>query len=845
LEEPGIRPLAVRATTWSYTAAVFVGAALLFLVQPMFARMVLPLLGGSPAVWNTALVFYQGALLAGYGYVHAATAWLGVRRQALVHLPLLALPWLVLPVGIPAGWAPPAAESPVLWLLALLLAALGLPFFIVSATGPLLQRWLAATGHPAAPDPYFLYAASNLGSLLGLLAYPLIVEPYLTLEAQSRLWAAGYAALIVLMVACCVLLWRLPAAAPAADDAVSPHGARDAAQVPRGDRSPAGDSSGDRQEAGRHPTGASSAARRTPRKLRSVRAAQRASLAAGAALRSAAVGVTPDGTASLRDAPFGDGAPTAGRRARWALLAGVPSSLILSVTGYLSSDIAAVPLLWVGPLAIYLLTFVIAFARGAAAAQTRNVAVRLVPAAVLLLAVALAARLTEPIVLLIPLHLATFGVVALACHARLAADRPPARYLTEFYLWLSFGGAVGGAATALVAPLLFSTVAEYPIALVLGVLLARNGAAGAARDTPRQRALDLALPLALGVLTAGLLVRGQGGEAAGLLRADPAVLLALFGPPALICLSFVRRPLRFALGAGAVVLAGVLFYGDGPNLVHAERSFFGVHRVRRAVLAEPGSAAGAGSADAAAYHVLVHGNTVHGVQSLDPARRRDQLAYYHTAGPIGQVFAALPPAAARPIAVVGLGTGSLACYGAPGQRWTFYEIDPAVERIARDARYFTFLRDCPPDVTVVLGDARLSLQTAPAQPYSALVLDAYSSDAIPVHLLTREALRLYLDALAPDGVLLFHISNRHLDLEPVLARLAADAGLAGLVQHYAPSAEGATGPGRTGSSWAIMARHPDHLGALAADGRWRPARTDPRVPLWTDAFAAIATVFRW
>jgi hypothetical protein len=739
-----------RGVLITHTAATFLGAALLFSVQPLFARLVLPLLGGSPAVWNTALTFYQALLLLGYAYAHASLRWLGARRQAMLHVPLLAIACLTLPIRVPAGWSPPTDASPIPWLLVLMTVSLGAPFLAVSTTSPVLQRWFAETRHPAAADPYFLYAASNVGGLLGLLAYPLLLEPTLSLEAQSRLWSAGYVTLALLSAACW-LFARRATAAPAA------------------------------------PPGPQSA--------------------------SFSIGISTS------------------RRLRWVLRAFAPASLVLGVTTFLSSDIAAVPLLWVIPLALYLSSYVVAFA-GGGGSRVGRAATRAIPYVVLPLAVGLAARLTEPMVLLIPFHLLALFVVALACHARLAADRPAPEHLTEFYFWIALGGVLAGAFNAILAPVLFTSIAEYPLTLALAVLLARE-----THDAgpPRQRALDVALPLGLCALTGALLLRSQGGEAGDLVRASLSGRALLFGPPVLICLTFVRRPVRFALGIGAILLAGSLWYGDSSGLLHAERSFFGVHRVRRSILM------GAGESDS--YHVLVHGNTVHGAQSVDGSRRLDPLVYYHPAGPIGQVFASLPVTQAQPVAVVGLGTGSLACYGRPGQAWTFYEIDPAVERIARDERYFTFLRDCPPRVAVTLGDARISLRAAADRSYGALVLDAYSSDAIPVHLITREALALYLEKLAPAGVLAFHISNRHFDLAPVLAALAKDAGLVCFVRYDTGEVEQHTGRGASGSTWAVMARTHDDLAPLIESNLWSSA--SDAGPLWTDRFASVLSVFRW
>ena len=735
-----------------FGTTIFVGASLLFLVQPMFARMALPLLGGAPAVWNTAMVFYQAVLLAGYAYAHVTMRWLGPRRQAGLHLVILLVPLAVLPIAVPAGWIPPGDANPIPWLLALLAVAVGLPFFAVSATSPVLQAWLAATGHPAARNPYVLYAASNVGSLLALLAYPVVLERLVDLGAQSRLWAWGYGILVALAVACALALRRAGAA----------H---------RGD-----------ERGGGAPT---------------------AALAEGAPAEA-------------------DRAITPARRARWVLLAAVPSSLMLSVTTYLSTDIAAIPLLWIGPLAIYLLTFALVFGRRRLVPH--RVWVELLPVALLPLVLVLVARANEPLLLIIPTHLVVFFVAAMVCHGELAQDRPHPRHLTAYYLWLSVGGVVGGAFTALLAPRVFTNVLEYPLVLALLPLMpARPPSAWQGRG---RQVLDVALPLALGVLTvtliAGLERTGMGADGVG-----PAVGLAT-----LLCLTFWRRPVRLALGLAALFLAGAVYRGEEGQLLFAERSFFGVSRVTR-------------SPDRG-YHMLMHGTTLHGMQALAPARRREPLTYYHPTGPLGQFFrTAESPSPRRSVAVVGLGAGSLACYGTPDQRWTFYEIDPTVFRIAGSTRYFTFLRDCPPKVFVILGDARLTLARAPDAAYDLIVLDAYSSDSPPLHLLTLDAFRLYLSKLAPGGVIFLNISNRHLVLEPVVGAIARAAGLVARTRNDAQIDDAERLAGKVESQWVAMARREEDLGALRHDARWKAPAAPPDLAPWTDSFASLLTVFHW
>ncbi|MCX6030329.1 MAG: fused MFS/spermidine synthase [Chloroflexi bacterium] len=789
-----------------YAVTILVSAFLLFLVEPMFAKMALPLLGGSPAVWNTAVVFYQVALLIGYVYAHAATAWLGVRRQGALHAILLLLPFLVLPIAIPPGWSPPAESNPIPWLLTLMLVRLGLPFVIVSASSPMLQKWFASTTHPAAADPYFLYTASNAGSMIALLGYPLLVEPNLPLATQSGIWAVGYGLFVALTLGCAALLWRSLKGGAAVQALTRQHPER----RPVGLRAVVEGRDSVQQAASFDYT--------PPKPLSSAQDA----------------GDWAKVKQSSLEKVLDTGAVTAGQRMRWVLLAFVPSSLMLSVTTYLSTNIAPFPLLWVIPLAIYLLTFVLVFA--GKPPLPHALMVRAFPIALLPLVIAMAAVL--PTWVLIPLHLAVFFVIAMACHGALANDRPSPRYLTEFYLWLSVGGALGGIFNALLAPILFTTLVEYPLGLVLAALLVRRPDAppapttsGGVRFPPGLggwggRWLDLALPALLaGLMTGAFLALRAAG-----VTSTQVTLALVFGLPAILCFSFSRRPIRFALGIAAMFTVGALTVNAPQGLLFTERTFFGINRV----LVDGDT------------HTLRHGDTLHGAQSLDPDRRCEPLSYYYPTGPIGQVFAAFRGAGAtRQIAVVGLGAGALAGYSEPGQPWTFYEIDPGVERIARDPRYFTFLRDCAPEAAVILGDARLSLVKAPAGQYDLLVLDAYSSDSIPVHLITREALALYLEKLASGGLLAFHVSNRYLDLEPVLGNLAQDAGLMALFQIDREISEAEKTAGKMPSEWVLMARRPADLGPLTGDPRWKPLPARPGSRLWTDDFSSILSVLRW
>jgi len=668
-----------------FAMTVFLAAALLFFVQPMFARMLLPVLGGAPSVWNASMMFYQGALLAGYALAHGAAGRLSRRRQVLLLVGLGAAALLTLPVGVPRGWLPPTHSSPVPWLLGVMTVSVGLPFLVVATVSPMLQRWFAAR---SAQDPYWLYAASNGGSLIALVTYPSLFEPRWGLAHQSRGWSAGFALLVALLAVCGY--W------------------------------------------GKEET-----------------------LAAKPAMASAPIGLR--------------------RRWRWLLLAFAPCSLMLSVTTYLTSSVAPMPLLWVVPLSAYLLTFVLVFARRRWVPH--KLMLWIMPVALLVMPWTMTGLLLglpmEPMDVHVVLHVAILFVVAMVCHGELANDRPPATQLTEFYLWLAAGGALGGVFNALVAPLLFSTVWEYPLTLLLACLLIRC----------RSWRGYLAGPVLLAVATVGLL------------------------------LFFHHR------------------YGTGRmRTLYRARSFFGIHEV----FTDPSEQ----------YHFLKHGCTVHGVQSTDPARRREPLSYFSRSGPLGELISILPRNLKQQVAVVGLGAGTVACYGERGEHWTFFEIDPLVERIARDRRFFTFLADCPAEVQVILGDARLSLEREPEGRFGLMILDPYNSDTPPLHLLTREALALYLRKLAPDGVMAFHISAAHLELKPVLANLAQDAGLFGLhlIDFSTPQRRAR---GEAPSRWVIMTRQPRTVERLARSGSWRPLHPQPAVGVWTDDYVSLFRVWSW
>jgi hypothetical protein len=761
---------------WLFAGTLFVSAWLLFLVQPMVAKMVLPLLGGAPEVWTTCLVFFQAALLAGYAYAHLLAGRGGMRRAA-VHLCLMLLALGVLPIGIRGGSAPDET-APRLWLLRVLVGGVGLPFFAVAASAPLLQGWFARTAHRSARDPYFLYGASNLGSVLALVSYPALMEPSLGLTSQARAWAAGYGILVVLIGACAFL-----AARSSAQRAMQPPEPKPAASV---------------------------------------------------------TGPIDRETLSL------------GTRLHWLALAFVPSSLMLGVTTYITTEVAPVPLLWVLPLGLYLFSFILAFS--ALPILLHRVMLILLPSAVVVLLLGSLGHISMGSRQLMGVHLATFFVAAMVCHGELALSRPRVERLTEFYLWVALGGVLGGAFNALAAPRLFDRIVEYPLAFVLVFLLpprlGQRRSLGEVLWTfsvGKSRA-SASSPLARKAAVAASPLVGEEPPAPSILAGEahsthfPLVGEGCGGGS---CESnepagrnWIVRAMQLGWIAFGFVIAWYmvkLLPGYNPDaVVLRERGFFGVLRVS---FSESRRLIG-----------LWHGVTIHGWQNTDPAERAVPLSYYHRDSPIGQVFAAFSgPSAKSSIAVVGLGTGTLASYAGAGQQITFYEIDPAIERLARDASYFTYLHDCEErgaKLNVVRGDARLRLAQATDR-YGLICIDAFSSDAIPTHLLTREALRVYLDRLSDDGIIAFHISNRYFKLETVVANLAADAGLVGLLQNEPPLSAADRGLGKYDSKWALLARRHEDLGELTRDERWEPLQGHQGSAVWTDDYSNPLSTLVW
>jgi hypothetical protein len=722
-----------------FAITLFASAFLLFWTQPLVAKMLLPYLGGSPSVWNVAMCFFQAALLAGYAWACFLTRRLTLPQQICLHLAVVSLGLVSLPFSVPIlqlGVLSEGAE-PTRWLLLTMLLMCGLPFFALSATSPLLQRWFATTGHPRANDPYFLFAASNAGSLLVLAAFPVLFEPLLRLEQQGTLWEVGYVLTLALLL------------------------------------------------------------------LSGVVAAKQ--------VKEPAVGSTASDSTET-DPPAVEPITTA-RRAKWVFLAFLPSSLMLGVTQYLTTDVATVPLLWIVPLAIYLMTFILAFGRkGRAASPWFG---RLLPLGLVGALFTVLSRVNDPIAMLFPLHLALLFVAGMVCHGRLAVDRPPVRSLTEFYFWLSLGGVAGGVFNGLAAPALFDRVAEYPLAMVGLALLVPLRAKGT--DQGWWRVPGLLAPVILGAVTFGLI---QGVRRLPADSVQMANWLA-FGVPCVAAYFLVDRPRRFASALAMILVAGWLAGEPGGDTLARERNFFGVSRVARG--------------SSGMFHELHHGSTIHGRQFIEPARRHIPLSYYHRTGPLKQIMDEFERRdTPRRVAVIGLGSGAMAAYAKSDQDWTFYEIDPVVIRFARNTNFFTYLSDSQANsLEIVQGDARLKLHTAPEEHYGLIVLDAFTSDSVPVHLLTREAMQLYLSKLAPGGVLGFHVSNRNLNIRAVIGALAADAQLICVARDEDALGDRELFYGKDPSQWLMVSREAGEIPSLVRPHYWRLLEmTDASV--WTD-----------
>ncbi len=726
---------------------MLLSAILVFAAQPMIGKLVLPLFGGSPSVWNTCMVFFQAMLLAGYGYAHLTSRWLSPRTQRWVHVGLLALCGILLPMSVPANWQPPTDVAAPMSLLLLLARIGGLPFFAVTTTAPLLQHWFGQSSHRAAREPYFLYAISNAGSMLALLGYPLIVEPVLGLHAQGHSWAIGYGVLVML-IATCGWLTRMPT-------------------------SPA-----------------------------------------------------------LSNEPSSATAPvTLKQRALWVLLSLIPSSWLLSTTTRLTTDFAPIPLLWVLPLALYLLTFIFVFAQRQLVPH--ELISRAMPFGLVLLIGGLAGGegwFTGGLI-----NAAVFFLGTWFCHGELARRRPSTAHLTEFYLWMSVGGVLGGMLNSLLAPLVFPVLLEFPLAVVAaGLCVSLSPHAGNwQRDIWHWGMTATTVLLLFG--STRLLPQ----------YTDPELVpVALISGIIALLMAIVMKPSIVALIAGVAIVWAQFHVWPTTSVLHRARSFFGIHRIEQDIdVPDPRS-----GKVLPKYRRLLHGTTQHGIQSIEPHRACEPLAYYHRTGPLGDVLRSNHDQAEH-VGVIGLGTGAMVCYATPQRRFTFYEVDPVVVQLAKTPEYFSYLTACGHDqFEIILGDGRLQIAKAADQQFELLVLDAFSSDAIPSHLVTREAMQLYARKLKPEGVIAFHVSNRFLDLSLVLADLAADAGWSAVVRNDSPRTDPEfdqwLAAGKADSTWVALAPQSKSLDYLRATKRWQELKPRHASRPWTDDYSNLLGILK-
>jgi hypothetical protein len=709
-----------------FIATAFIGAGLIFLVQPMFARMATPLLGGAPAVWNVSLVCFQAALLAGYAYAHVLQRLGSIKTQVMVHAFVLVAGYLCLPLRMSELMGPPPATGVQLWLIGTFAVSIAPPFAALSATAPLIQAWYARSGLKDAADPYHLYAASNIGSLIGLAAYPLLIEPFSAVADQTTGWMIGY---VVLAFVLLYAGWS----------------------ITRG----------------------------------------------------------PVEFAIPKSETANDAQPTWRKRTMWLALSFVPSSLLVGATTHITTDVAAAPFLWAPPLMIYLLTFVLAFAKKPLVPH--SLAVVLAPLAAAFAALMLSGGGPNSLALMLGSDLFALFIIALACHGAMNAQRPGAQHLTQFYLIMSLGGVLGGAFNALLAPVIFDNVYEYPLMLIAGVALLSVGG-----EQKLSRLVIILLVASAATLVAALVMK------AGHLVVPPALRLALIAPSVAAIILSRRAPLGAAIALACAWPTGATFEKMQPTW--AARSFFGVVKIIDAPATDGQTP----------VRMMLHGTTIHGAQSTTGDILRPRT-YYAPATPIGQALRLYSDA--HSVGVVGLGIGSTACYSRPDQDWTFFEIDPLVVKVASDPSRFTFLSSCRPNADIVVGDARIKLAGVKPRAYDVLLLDAFSSDSVPTHLLTKEAMSLYLDKLSANGVLVFHISNRHLALAQVVARVTEAAGAHALRQVYHPTPQEFEF-GASASEVVLVSRDADALDRARTTGKWDELKADGQRP-WTDDYSNI------
>ncbi|MEI7796349.1 MAG: fused MFS/spermidine synthase [Methylococcaceae bacterium] len=728
-----------------FASTLFSSALLMFVLQPLFGKLLLPLLGGTPAVWNSCMVFYQSVLFLGYLYAHLLGTRLKSNHQIIVHLTVISLSFLALPVGLPENLIPPTESNPTFWLFSTLALAIGLPFFVLSTTAPLIQKWFAHVGHKDSHDPYFLYAASNTGSLVSLLSYPFLIEPNWGLNAQQSDWTLGYVGLCLLIAMCGFALWKN-------------YQSIDSENV----------------------------------------------------------------TNSASNAP-----PLSWKtKFYWGALAFVPSSLLLGLTNFISTDIASVPLLWIIPLTVYLFSFVVVFSRWND--KSHAWFVRLQPIFLIpFVAYAFINPADLPYWMYLFFHVIAFFFAIMVCHGELAAQRPHSSHLTTYYLIMSFAGMLGGMFNTFVAPFVFNGIYEYPLMIIAALLLRPSLKKLSFKET----SLQLIDPLLLLIIGVGIYF-----SVANLTDYFDGVVISLC--MLTIAVYFLRqRVVAYAGLMGVIISAAMSLHHAESHTLMQERTFFGVMAVRESMLTDE-------KGQPEMYHELFHGTTKHGAQRLIPTESKTPLTYYSRPSPMGQLFKTFDAQNENwNIGVVGLGAGALACYAKPSQTWTLYEIDPLVVDIAKNPAYFSYLSQCAPNAVSEIGDARLSLQNKPDGTFDLLMMDAFSSDAVPTHLLTREAIELYFKKLKPNGILAFHITNRHLLLKKVVSIHAEEMHLTALINEFKPQTDV---PLIVATDWVVLAKNPETLKLLQTSqlGSWQKMPLYFDMPAWTDDFTSIIGIWK-
>lgn len=733
-----------------YTLTSILSAFLVFFIQPVVAKIALPTLGGVPAVWNGCMLFFQATLLCGYLYANVLTNRVPLKSQPIVHLVLLFAALLVFPMGFVGREEIDPSLEPMSWLLWMLAYSVGIPFFVISATAPLLQRWFSHTNHKDAANPYFLYAASNIGSMSALLLYPFVVEPFFALSQQVEVWEAGVTFLAFSFVGVSVFLWRRSATKVIVEPVVK----------------------------------------------------RKANLVALHGVRW-------------------------GQRGKWVVYSAVPASLLYGVTTYLTTDIAPIPFLWVLPLALYLITFIIVFSsreNGGRIVQTLHV-----PAVALLVLLLAINANSLP---MLALHVIVYFIVVLSVHYELSRSKPEALHLTEFFLWMSIGGVLGGVFNTLVAPHIFNDIHEYPLALLLSCLLLPMGETF--REQMRRQAKLLG-SCALLVLIFALVFSVENGAVKALHAMNDDMRFYIFtglltGFVCAIAFAFMvlrTQPIAMVsvLATAYVVFSGFLLELKNLDILFQGRSIFAVYEVEY-------------SPQEKVYR-LTHGRTVHGVQSAEEDKRLHVGGYYNNAVPY--LRASGENKEQKRVALIGLGIGILNCAGEAGDQYDIFEIDPLMYQVASDTRFFSYLEDCPPNETVIIGDGRMQVSRQPEDYYDALLIDAFNSDAVPVHLITKEAVGMYLKKMTAEAPLLIHVSNRYIDLRPALSTIGHHfEGVKVFSQDFKTQDE----THDFSSTWVAMTRGEAMAKQFAADG-WTELEFDNPDYLWTDSYSNIFTSLRF